>query len=70
MLYINVDVLLNIHKVQNELEMIINVTVDAPDLKTKCKCAVYEEMFLCLCLNLQIIQTMVLNGVLKLDKYL
>lgn len=47
MLYIYVDVLLNIHKVQNELEMIINVTVDAPDLKTKCKCAVYEEMFLC-----------------------
>lgn len=45
MLYIYVDVLLNIHKVQNELEMIINV--DAPDLKTKCKCAVYEEMFLC-----------------------
>lgn len=47
MLYIYVDVLLNIHKVQNELEMIINVTVDAPDLKTKCKCVVYEEMFLC-----------------------
>lgn len=47
MLYIYVDVLLNIHKIQNELEMIINVTVDAPDLKTKCKCAVYEEMFLC-----------------------